>query len=442
MNATPTPRGHAVVIGASLGGLLAARALSESFERVTLIERDELPAAPDHRRGAPQDHHTHGLLARGRHALDQLFPGFTDELVAASAPLADLQADMHWYFDGRPLAPTRSGLVGVAASRPLIEYVVRSRVAAIPGVTFIDRCPGLDLTTSPDRSAVTGVRLLGGAEGAGERVIEADLVIDASGRGAHSPVRLEQWGYGRPREDRVHIGCTYMTQMYRREPHHLDGRIGTVCSSYPGQPRGGIILAQEHDRFIVTLAGVLGEEAPSDRAGMIAYAETYAAPEFAEIIRTAKPLGEPVQMRYPASVRRRYEDMAAFPEGFLVVADALCSFNPLYGQGITVAALEAVLLTDLLAESRDDLWRRFFRGATELVDTPWALVLGGDLRHPQVEGARTAQSQSFAEYMTRYWSAAHHDALLGTALLRVTNLLDEPASLLAPDLVDRVTAHC
>jgi 2-polyprenyl-6-methoxyphenol hydroxylase-like FAD-dependent oxidoreductase len=432
-------RRHAIVIGASMGGLSAARTLSESFDRVTLVDRDELPAEPAPRRGVPQSRHLHGLLARGVEAYDELFPGIRDELIAAGAMATDTQSDIHWHFDGRLLRPEPSGLIGLAVSRQLLELTVRSRVTALPGVTIIDRCDVTGLTTSPDQRRITGVRIRPRRDGTAESALDADLVVDAAGRGTRTPLWLGELGYPRAPEEQVRIQLTYVTQLYRREPHHLGGRIGASYNYYPGQPRGAFILAQERDRIILTLIGANGsEELPTRNAGMAEYAESFGAPEIAEIIRTAAPLSEPVLMRYPASIRRHYEQLDRFPAGYLVMADALCSFNPIYGQGMTVAALEALLLSRLLRAGGDDVNRRFFVDAATLLDTPWGLVVSNDLRFPEIDGERTEEMATMAEYLERYREAAAKDAVLGTELLRVANMLDGPARLTAPALEERV----
>ncbi|WP_433277650.1 FAD-dependent oxidoreductase [Pseudonocardia xinjiangensis] len=432
-------RGHAVVIGASMGGLLAARALSESFERVTVLDRDELPTEPSPRRGVPQGRHPHALLARGREVLDEFFPGLSDELLAAGVPLIDVRSDFHWYADGRLLCPGPSGLFALGVSRPLLEFAVGSRVAALPRVSIVDRCEVTGLTSSPDRRRITGVRMRNRSADAAESVLAADLVVDAAGRGTRGPVWLDELGYARAPEERVRIDVTYLSRLYRREPHHLGGRLGSTFAPYPGQLRSGLVLGQEGERFMVNISAWGGDEVlPTEDAGMAEFAEHLAAPDIAEIIRSADPLSEPVLSRYPASVRRRYEQLDRFPEAYLVAADALCSFNPIYGQGMTVAALEAQLLGRLLHEGGDELWLRFFTASATLLDNPWGIVVGGDLRFPHVEGERTAEMLEMGEYLERYREAAEDDAVLATALLRVINMLDGPERLVAPELQERV----
>lgn len=428
--------GSAVVIGASVGGLLVARALTEAYERVTLVDRDVLPERADSRRGVPQGRQLHVLLDRGRQAFEELLPGITAELTANGVPTIDLHEQVHWYNDGHRMRRAPSPLLGFGVSRPLLEQVVRQRVAALPGVRIVPGCEAEGLTTTADRRRVTGVRLR--PRGGKPHTVEADLVVDAGGRGTRSPVWLAELGYRPAPEERVRIGVTYVTRTYRREPHHLEGLLGALTNAVPGQPWGGIVTVQEQDRFAVALSGLFGEEPPADDEGMAAFADRLAAPQIAELLRTAQPASPPVTMRFPGSVRRRYERLRRFPAGYLVVADALCSFNPVYGQGMTVAALEALLLRRLLRRGPDRLARNFFRGAGRLIDGPWSIAVGTDLRFPEVPGRRSPRVRLVNAYVGRLHVAATRDAALGAAFLRVLNLVDPPARLLSPPVLLRV----
>lgn len=432
---------RAVVIGASMAGLLAARVLSEFFTQVTVLDRDSLPATVTAvpRRGVPQGRHTHGLLGRGRRILDDLFPGLSNDLIAQGAATGDIQADFRWYNDGRRLRPARSGVTGLGVSRPLLESYLRARVRALPGVQILDCRDVISPITTSDGDRVCGVRTLPEADGAGERIIEADLVVDASGRGSRSPAWLEECGYQPPAEECVRIRMVYVTRHYRREPQHFGGDNGVSVGAIPPVlARGGAVVAEEGNRWIVSLAGALGEEPPLDPDGFVAFADTLAAPDIAEFLRAAEPLDEPVRARFPASIRRRYERLRAFPEGYLVLGDAICSFNPVYGQGMTVAAAEAAVLRDCLRRGTARLAPRFFRRAAALIDIPWSIAVGNDLRFPQVEGARPLQLRLVNRYVSRLHIAAQHDPAIGRTFLRVANLLARPGRLLAPDIALRV----
>jgi 2-polyprenyl-6-methoxyphenol hydroxylase-like FAD-dependent oxidoreductase len=433
--------GRAVVVGAGIAGLLAARALSDVFERVAVIDRDVLPAGTAGRRGVPQGPHAHALLARATAALEHLLPGLSGELVAGGAVRADLQHELRWYSGDHRLSTARPRLEGIGVSGVALERAVRARVCALPGVTITSACDVVGLTATPGRDLVTGVRLLPRADSAAETRLAADLVVDAGGRASRAPAWLEEMGYERVPEENVRIDLACVTRYYRREPHHLGGALGAIAGFHPATRRGGCVVAQEGDRFAVTVAGVLGERPPVDHAGLLAFAESLPGGEVAEVVRTAQPLGEPARMSWPGHTRRHYERLRRFPDGFLVLGDALCTFNPLHAQGVSVAAVEAQLLARLLASGTDRLARRFFRAAASLVHGPWSIGLGTDLRFPELGGRRTAATRLIAAYLGRYQAAAATDPVLGGALVRVFNLVTPPARLFAPDLVVRVLRH-
>ncbi len=419
----------AVVMGASIGGLLAARVLSESFAEVVVVDRDPLPDRPADRRGVPQGRQLHVLLARGREAFEELFPGLSAELNALGAPLVDLHDQVHWYNDGYLMRRAPSDLVAIAMSRPLLEHVVRQRVAALAGVRLLPPVEVVGLATAPGR--VTGVRLATG------ETIAADLVVDACGRASRTPVWLDELGYSRPAREQVRVDVTYMTRVYKREPHHLDGLLGALRNALPGAPRAAILAAQEDNTLAVAFSGMLGEQPPMDDESIVDFAGSLGAPQIEAALRSAVPVTDPARMRFPASVRNRYERLNRFPAGYLVFADALCSFNPIYGQGMTVAALEALLLRRLLTSGKAEA-RHFFRRAAKLIDGPWSIAVGTDLRFPEVQGPRSPKVRLVNAYVHRLHAAATADPVVGAAFLRVLNLIDPPTRLLSPRIIRRV----
>jgi 2-polyprenyl-6-methoxyphenol hydroxylase-like FAD-dependent oxidoreductase len=429
---------HAIVLGASMAGLAAARVLADVYQRVTVLERDVLPGAAAHRKGVPQSHHAHGLLAAGRVALEELFPGLTDELVANGALSGDLQAQSRWYNSGLRLSQGASDLRAVAVSRPLLEGCVRERVRALPNVRVVDRCDAAGLVATPDGRRVRGVRVLRRADSSAEEELDADLVVDATGRGSRSPLWLEELGYPQPTEHEVRIGVAYASRVYRRRPDHADGDRAVVVAATVDRPRGGVMLAMEGDRWMVTLNGYLGQRPPTDPDEFIAFAAGLPAPDIFEVICDAEPLGEVLPARYPASVRRRYERLGRFPDGYLVTGDAVCAFNPVYGQGMSVAALEALALRECLRAGPTGLAKRFFAEVAGIVDIPWGIAVGADLRFPGIEGPRTAKVRLVNAYLARFHVAAATDPILGRAFLRVINLMDRPEGLLRPTIALRV----
>jgi 2-polyprenyl-6-methoxyphenol hydroxylase-like FAD-dependent oxidoreductase len=435
----PRPAGdHAVVLGASMGGLAAARVLADAYGRVTVVDRDLLPAPGVQRRGVPQGRHAHGLLARGRDVLEELFPGVTDELVARGALYGDVQLHGRWYNEGVLLCQAPSGLNSLALTRPLLEGQVRQRLAALPGVRVVDDQDVAGLVVTPDGRRVSGVRTIGRTVGGGAETLTADLVVDATGRGSRSPLWLEALGYRRPEREEVRIQGTYATAMYRRRQEHLDGDRVVIVAATRATRRGAAMIAQEGDRWIVTLFGYLGERPPTDPDGFVAWAASLSTPDVHEVIREAELLQAPVPARFPGSVRHRYERLDRFPEGYVVTGDAVCSFNPVYGQGMTVSALEALALRECLRNGAGQLGQRFFRSAAKLIDVPWSIAVGADLRFPEVKGPRTAKVRMVNAYLARLHAAAGSDPVLGRAFLRVVNLIDPPEHLMSPELAFRV----
>jgi 2-polyprenyl-6-methoxyphenol hydroxylase-like FAD-dependent oxidoreductase len=425
------------VLGASVAGLLAARVLADAYAEVVVVERDELPHGVGHRRGVPQSRHIHGLLAGGQQALEELFEGLTAELVDLGAPAGDMLEHLRAYFGGHRLRAGPSGLLALQASRPLLEASLRARVRKLPSVEFMDRCDVAGLITTSDGGRVTGARVVRRLDGSAEQTVTADLVVDATGRGSRTPTWLEMAGYPRPPVDRVQIGIGYASRTYRLAPGLLDGRLGILNAPTPDHPRGGALATIENGRFLVTLFGILGDHPPTDPAGFADFAGTLQFPDVGEAMRAAEPLDEPVPFRHPASVRHRYERLSTFPEGLLVMGDAMCTFNPVYGQGMSVAALQALALRAHLREHTTPRPVRFFRRIGRIVDVPWDMATGGDLAFPEVVGRRTTRMRLLNGYLAKLLAGAADDARLGRAFLRVAGLVDPPQALLAPGVVAR-----
>lgn len=420
---------EAIVIGASIGGLLAARVLADYYEAVTVVERDALPNTHEPRKGVPQGRHAHGLLAHGREVLDELFPGLSEEAVSQGAIYGDIADDVLWFNYGVYLLNTPSSLKGLLISRPMLEEVVRRRVLQLPNVRLQEQAEILEPICDRLAGRVTGVRVQ--TAGASE-VLHCDLLVDASGRGSKSPTWLEALGYAKPHEDSIRVDIGYMTRTYRREPKHLNGKQAVVLGACHPDWRFGVVLAQEQDRWIVTLGGYFGDYAPSDDAGYIEFARSLQKPEIFEVIRDAEPLTPATPYRFIANLRRHYEELSRFPEGFLVFGDALCSFNPIYGQGMTVASMEALALRQCLAAGSQGIAHRFFRAASPLIDIPWQIAVGSDLQHPSVQGKRPPQVRFVNWYLEKLFRAAQRDGRLATNFLEVANLIKQPTSLMDP----------
>jgi 2-polyprenyl-6-methoxyphenol hydroxylase-like FAD-dependent oxidoreductase len=382
---------HAVVLGGSMAGLLAARVLVDAYNRVTVVERDELCESVAPRRGVPQGRHIHALIARGGQILDELFPGFISSLTASGVPTMDQLADARLHFSGHRLRQGKSGVVVLSASRPCLEAHVRERVRALPGVSFADRRDIVGLTTTPNRARVIGARLVRRSDGGTEETVAADLVVDAMGRGSRLPLWLEDFGYGRPAEDKVRIGVGYATGMFRLRPGALGHDQAVIVAPTPAHPRGAGLAIVEGQRHVVTLMGILGDRPPTDLAGFLDFAKSLHVSDVFDAIVDAEPLDDIVGFSFPASVRRRYERMARFPDDLLVVGDGICSLNPIYGQGMSVAAVEAITLRKHLDRGCEARPRTVLRDMAKVVDAPWDMATGADLAFPGVEGPPVGQ---------------------------------------------------
>jgi 2-polyprenyl-6-methoxyphenol hydroxylase-like FAD-dependent oxidoreductase len=423
---------HAVVVGAGIAGLLAASVLSEAFPRVTVYDRDALPSGPSARRGVPQGRHAHGLHARGVAALEELLPGLRGEMLAAGGVAGDVQDNIHWYLDGYLAARRTAGLAGIGMTRRSLEWLIRSRVEKLPNVTITGSRSVDGLIVEGGRA--TGVRV----SAPGTSAVAADLVVDATGRGSRMPAWLAEHGYPKPRESRLRVDIVYVTRHYQHLPGQLGGIIGTAVVPYPGHLRGAALIRQEGEQWVLTLVGMLGEDPPVDDAGMLEYARSLVGPEIASVMRDSPPLDSPVKMRFPASLRRHYAKLNCFPSGLIVTGDALSSFNPVYAQGMTVAALQALALREALRQPSGTVAERFSKVADRLVSAAWAMSAGGDLRFPQAEGRRHPATGLVNAYLARLLAAASVDPEIAAVYLRVVNMIDPPAKLMTPGNIIRV----
>ena len=420
---------RAVVSGAGIGGLLAARVLSEFYETVTVVERDTLPDAVEQRRGVPQGHHFHVLWSRGAQELGRLFPGIHDELVAAGASVCDdgnlsrvsiRVAGHEFNRSGKFSDP--SALVLHLLSRPLLESLVRRRVGTIHNVEIFDNHDFVEsIAPTPDR--ITGARIVNRDSGATHQ-LDADLVVDAMGRSARTPAFLDTLGYGRPIAERSTANTNYASLLMRIPPGSLAEKMTFVVPE-PARPTGGAFSLYEDDTWILTVTRLAQHEPPGDLTGMIRLATQFAPPSVLRALKRGEPLSEVSVFRYPGATWRRYDQMQRFPAGLLVFGDAICSTNPIYGQGMTVAALEATALRDCLSDANGDLSQRFFAAAADHIGPMWASNQFNDLYLANAEPGHSA-SKELLDFREAVLAAAENSPALTEKLFRSMNLVDPP----------------
>ncbi|MEV6322962.1 FAD-dependent oxidoreductase [Nocardia sp. NPDC051787] len=436
---TSRAESRAVVLGGGLAGLFATRVLADRYERVTLVDRDHLTGPNLLRRGLPQGHHLHGLLSRGQQIAEELFPGVTDQMVADGAAIGDASGDVRWIINGKRLVQVDSGLICLTASRPFFEAHIRERVLALPNVDLVEQADISRLEVVENGQRIAGIWVF--PENSHETLLPADLVLDASGRGSRAAVWLDDLDYGRVEEEKHKIGMGYATRYYRIPDEAFGGDISINTVASAGIPRGCICQKIDGNRAIVTAYGILGDHPPTDPEGYLAFIKTLAAPDIYETLQHAEPLNDPVAYKFPTNLRRHYQRMTAFPAGFLVIGDAVASFNPSYAQGMTVAAMGAMVLRKHVQAGGEIDPLAYFRDlAAEAIDGCWEMAVGADLSYPEVQGERTPEILAAHAFIARVQDAASRDGDVSRAYQRVIGLADHPSVLHEPHLEAKIMA--
>jgi 2-polyprenyl-6-methoxyphenol hydroxylase-like FAD-dependent oxidoreductase len=431
---------HAVVIGASMAGLLAARVLADHVDHVTLIERDDLPDSPDVRSGVPQGRHVHAFLAQGQRVIESFFPGISDELTQAGSPRIRWGIDTAYLTAGGWSKRFDVGIQTNLITRPDLEWRVRRRLINRGGIAVLCRTDVRRLLIENGR--VVGVEIA--SRDTGElRTLNADLVVDVSGRRSRTPEWLAEAGFPTPEETHVNSYLGYATRFYEKPDKEFAWKVLFV-NGRPAQglKRGAGIFEVAGGRWMVTLGGLNKDYPPTDDEGFLEFARSLAAPEIYAVLRDAKPLTPIYGYRVEGSQWRHYERLTRRPERLLIMGDALCAFNPLYGQGMTVAAMEAKDLSLLLYERGRGQWdgleEAFQKQAAKSIEQAWLMATGEDLRYEGTEGDRPNAFARLAQrYIDRVIAVMPQDEQVTRAFMEVMNLTQPATALFAPHILWR-----
>ena len=442
---------HAVVIGGSMAGLMSATVLADYFNRVTVLERDQIEDRPVLHKSVPQGNHIHALLLSGQHVMSLLYPGFTEELTRLGAVRFRPGIDIAFYGpNGKGYNATRSvkeprdlGLEGHIMSRGLLEYHVRRRTVALANVKLETGAAIEGLVHDSGR-----IRGVCRKRAAGTESVRADLVIDAGGRSSHATRWLVEMGVPAPEETTIGVDFAYTSTKYRKPDSNQESEpLLLVGGPPPEHTRAAGLFEIENRTWHVSLAGRFGDYPPTDEAGFLAFAKAQPSPKLYELIKDAERIADITHHRFPTSVWRHYERMPSFPEGLLILGDAICSFNPVYGQGMSSAALQAAALQKVLreraAQSRglDGLASAFFPNAAQAVSAPWTLAANFDFAYPQTKGKRPPGLAEGAGYFAALDSLQAEDINVQRLVTEVFQLTKPISALREEPLLSRILAR-
>ncbi|NND96755.1 MAG: hypothetical protein HKN47_05430 [Pirellulaceae bacterium] len=442
-DAKPNLGDHAIVIGGSVGGLLTARVLRQHFSRVTIVERDTMSDECEPRKGVPQGSHVHVIFDGGMQVIDRLFPGFSSELADNGSVVCDLSRELCWYHAGVWKARPPSGLTSYWQTRPFLEANLRRRLQSDTDIQILDQTSVVALVASEDNSRITGLEIRAKAEnddGNPEtQHLQADLVVDASGRGSQTPKWLESLGYQRPVETTVEVNIGYASRAY--QPSHDENRDWQIMALYgtpPTSKRTGYIFPVEGGRWMVSEVGFLNDSPPDDDDGYLQFAQSLERPDFHDAIKDAAPLTPISTFKFPANKWRRYDRLKRFPSGLLVIGDAISTFNPVYGQGMSACALQVDELRKLLEQCTGanqlpaNVSKRFFGKAAKIIGVPWMLATQSDYLYPQTIGKRPLHTGLLNWYLIRVLGLCSGNDTVVKTFYEVLHFIKKPTAFFHP----------
>lgn len=427
---------HAIVIGASTTGLAASAAAARHFDHVTNIDRDALPDQPQWRKGVPQSRHGHILLKGGQNVFNHYFPGLTTDMLQKGSVEVDMANDICWHHSGGWKKRFDSGFTMQCQTKGFLEFYVRQRLAQVPNVGFVQNSK-LEGYLSTDRR-ITGVRLEGGAS------LEADLVIDASGRNSETPSHLKGLGFGAPEIDELKVDVGYSTTMFKPGDSVRDWK-GMLIHSKPPSRRTASLLPTEGGNWIVTLIGWNGDHPPGDIDAYLEWTKGLPVPDLHQALRQATPLEPVYRWRFPSNLRRRYDRMASAPDGLVVIGDANTSLNPIYAQGMSHGAIGASILDTCLTEQRTavgtglvaGLSRRFHTAYSHFLDECWFTSTVEDYGADASRSTGRLSARIASWYLKKVVEMAWHDEDVAREFINVMHMQKSPTTLMRASLLLR-----
>jgi 2-polyprenyl-6-methoxyphenol hydroxylase-like FAD-dependent oxidoreductase len=432
----------ALVIGGSIAGLFAARILSDFYEEVLILEKDPKNEKNLTRTGVPQGSHGHALLKSGEEILSELFPGIVDELTADGSVKSDFTSELAWNHHGSWKVKYHAGISIIQQSRPFLEWHIKRRLEMLPNISFLYGVKAKKLLISSDSTNVIGVEIL--SDGKAAIPLKADFVVDATGAGSSSSTWLSQLGFDSPQKSEVKVNLFYASRIYSSlSSKNKDWGNLLVYPNPPEQKRGGSISPIENQRWMVTLLGYGVESPPSTEEEFIKYAESLEQPDVYEAIKNGTPDTDVSVYRFPALRRFHYEKYHRFPNGLIVIGDAFCRMDPVFGQGMSIAALEAIALKKELQKALKknkpvQISINAHRSFSKIIDVPWLIALTEDFRFTHTVGAKPFGLPLLKWYVKRVILACANNQRVYGKLINVLQLKAHPISLFTPNTLKAV----
>jgi flavin-dependent dehydrogenase len=424
----------AIILGGGISGLLVSKVLSKKYEKVIIIEKDELEDRPEVRQGQSHAGQFHVLLLRGLNTMERYFQGITEELKDGGAVDLDLGDGAYWYSYGGVKQNIITGINTLLSSRKLIDYTVRKRVEKIPNVQIVDKTRYIDLIEK--NGTIIGVKVK--AIDTEEYEIESDLVIDATGRGTLTPKWLENNHYPKPEEEKTIVNITYKTAIYNRPVGGI--QQGKMMMYSPKSPEkiGVVIQPIENNKNLVCVAGWHKEDPPTDE-DLMEFLKQLPDQRFYNVLAACQKESDFVTYKFPFCLRKYFEKLSKFPKGFLPIGDVFCNLNPAHGQGITSACLQVEILEELI-EKHDpaNMSKIYFKKVSKVLDQCWNASAFENFRYEETIGKKPKGVNTVNKYMVAIHKAANKNASVYAELVKVSVMIKPAINLFSPNFLWKV----